>query len=139
MEGRRIRHGVGVGYKDIGEVGRSVIGNEEINPSIIQDRLMHMQVLMTKKLHHIHGSNQMVCRNYGIVLRTGFGIDEKQPISPQTETRECGEEGQIHFSNLMLTSDILRRCLPGDRRQTLRSEDDIDCHTCNHYNRQHNA
>ena len=76
----------------------------------------------------------MFCLHYCVILRTGFGVDEQQSIRPQTKTREGGEERQIHFADLMLTGDKLVRCLAGNRRQTLRREDDVDSDNCyQHY------
>ena len=120
--------------KHIGQVGRTVRSNIEIDECVIQYRLVHMQIPMVQKLHHIHRSHQRRRSHNSIVLRTGFGIDDQQSVGAQTEAGKGREEGQIHRSYLMLGGNKPVRYIAGDRGQTLRREDHVahDRH-CNHY------
>ena len=96
-----------------------------------------MQVLMVQELHHIYSCYDSLSCYDGVVLCAGFGIDQQQAVCTQSETREGGEERQIHFADLVLTGDIFRCRLTCNRCQTFRREDDIHGKTCYRYHDQH--
>ena len=81
----------------------------------------------------------MLRLHHGVVLRTGFGIDDKQAVRAETEPREGGEERQIDLSYLVLGSNELIRCLAGDGCQPLGREDHVYSDGCHRYYSQHNA
>ena len=126
-------------HKNIGQVGRPVFGNEEMDRSILQNSLMDMEIVVIDKLHHIDRRHEMVRLYDRIILRSGFGIDQQQTVGTQTETGEGGEEGQLHFSYLMFTGDILRGSLPCDRCQMGRCKNGIHYDTHNRDDRHHDA
>ena len=63
--------------------------------------------------------------NDRVVPAAGHRIDQQQPVRPQTEAREGGEESQIDLSYLVFTGDEFVRSLAGNRCQTLRREDHV--------------
>ena len=98
-----------------------------------------MQVLVVNELHHIDGGGQVLRTNDGVALCPFHRVDQQQLVGTQTKTGESGEESQLHFADLMLTSDVLVRCLAGNRCQVLRCEDDIDRYAGGDHDRQHQA
>ena len=105
--------GVGRSDEDVGEVGGAVRRDIEIDERLIQYRLVHMEVPMVQKLHHIHRSHQFGRGYNGIVLRPCFGVNDKQSVGAKSETREGREEREVHRPYLMLGGDEPVRCLAG--------------------------
>ena len=137
--GIHLLHRVGRSDECTCQVRRAVRCDVEINLRIVQYGFMHMQVAMVEKLRHIHCGCEVLCLYDGVVLCTGFGIEQQQSISTQTETREGGEECQVHLSYLIRTGNEFVCCLAGDRCQACRREDNIHRNACNRHHRQHQA
>ena len=68
---------------------------------------------MVNELHHIDRCHKTRSCHYGVILRTGFRVDEQQTVCAQSEAGESGEEGQVHFSYLVLAGDELCSRLTG--------------------------
>ena len=132
-------HRVGRSDECPAQVGRAVLGDVEIDGSIIENSLVNMQVLMVQKLRYIHGCQEMFRLHDGVVLCSLFRIDEQQSVGTETETREGGEEGQIDLSYLILAGNELIRSLTGNGCQTFGREDDVHRDTSDRNDRQHNA
>ena len=118
------------------KIGGTVRRNEHIRCSLVEAKTLNKNVAFNS-IQQFDGSYQFGHGQEGVVLCAFLGIDQQNILDRQSEIRESGEESQIDFADLVLAGYVLRSRLPGNRRQTLGREDDVDSHANDYHYRQH--